>query len=333
MSYRMMRCPSPTCSKGKIHRHWPASHSHVLLSFRHPVPSPTVMFPIARNLYLGDLSSVTLLPSHPSITATLSLLTPPHSSYPPLQVLPPTHTHLFIPISDTSSASLLSILPRALTFIRAHTTSSALLVHCFHGHSRSVATILAHLLTLSPSTAPPTARVAATLQALTLRYPPAAPSPYFLRQLAAFAEALPIAVYSFPPDHACRTVIGPLERIEILHCLRHAWPPAQPLDSPPWHTLLLPDPDHTDVSARCRKCRASLFARACFAADVASLAAKRVVQILPTRWVGKSVLESGGHSGRMRCVLCYAKVGTWNKPLEGVPRFEVTVSAVDFLVE
>lgn len=103
------------------------------------------MIPIGSNLYIGDISSLSSLSSHPRITATLSVLTPPHSSYRSLHNLPLNHNHLFIPLSDTPTANLLSILPNALPFIHAHaTTSTAVLIHCLHGRSRSAAVALAY---------------------------------------------------------------------------------------------------------------------------------------------------------------------------------------------
>lgn len=298
------------------------------------------MIPVGSNLYLGDISSLSSLSSHPRITATLSLLTPPHSSYPSLHTLPYNLNHLCIPLSDTPTASLLSILPAALAFIHAHATpSTAILIHCLHGRSRSASVALAYLLSIFPNTTTsPEVLVKAALQQLHKAYPLASPSEFFLRQLIAFAERLPLSPdrYTFPGDPVWRLTAGLRERAELSHCFLHAWPQPSASDALSWEMLLLPDPNRQDAVALCRKCRIPLLSAAALdACDRGTVRASAVVDVMPVKWIGKCVeKEQGRAKGRLRCPGCQAKVGCFDQTgRDGLPSFAVTTSTVDLIAQ
>lgn len=291
------------------------------------------MIKIREGLHLGDIYSVSKLQRTSQISAVLSLLTPPLESYAVLQDVPLERKHLFIPLNDTPTASLLSILPVALPFIHCH-ASSGILIHCLNGHSRSTATLLAYLIwAFVPSSQKrseePEIFVSSMLKVLKQKYPPAEPSPSFLRQLAAFAERAILAptMYNFPGGADWRINAGPRERAEVLHCLHSAWTTELEADSLEWKDLMLPDTHSGDSqrSARCRKCRYSLLSRA----SERNGRQSDVVSVMPMHWMGLQA-ANGPSAGRLKCPGCNAKVGFFEKTGNGgLPCFLVTTSAVD----
>lgn len=316
----------------------PSEHSRSIA----PQRLPSAMIPIGSRLYLGDIDALAELASKPDVTVVLSLLTPPHSSYPSLQKLPEKYNHLAIELSDTPTASLLAILPAALSFLQNQLSSNnGVLVHCLHGRSRSSATALAYLLyTSQQRSESPEACVEEAVHQLRQSYSNAAPSDSFTRQLVAFAERLPISPrgYVFPGEPAWRVSAGPLERAEVYHCLLHAWPNACAPDALIWDSLLLPNPSQEDSLARCRRCRVPLLSRASLGLNnISRNPSSRVIEVMPLQWIGACVtLQSAGKradSGRLRCPGCQSKVGTFNRVgAGGFPTFVITVSAVDFFV-
>lgn len=272
--------------------------------------------------------------SAPHHSAVVSILSPPLTSYtfPPLP-----QKHLYIPLNDTTTASLLFTLPESISFIHKH-HSDSILVHCLNGRSRSAATVVAYLLyvTSAPSApSPPYHRLQTALQTLRARFPCADPSPSFLRQLAAFVErnVHPPHQYHFPSDDVTyRAKAGPLETTEISLALSVAWPTISPRspDALPWHSLLLPNPQREHIGMRCRKCRAPLVHRD-GRIKGGGTESGSVVHVWATRWMGACI---SAEEGRLKCWTCRRKVGGYRR--EGAEsrgsEFWITDSAVDFVL-
>lgn len=297
-----------------------------------------MLTPVANGVYISGIDGAASSTARDAagITAVLSLLSPPLSSYPSL-ALPPRTAHLHIPLHDTPTASLLSTLHLSLPFIHTHAASGAVLVHCFEGVSRSAATAIAYVLWVDPVPSEPlrTAadRVSAALGNLLEAYPSASPSPTFLRSLVAFsaADCHTPAQYCFPPRDATHTLARE-EIVELLHCMRDArrtpWDiakgAARDSNTAAARDLLLAVCNKNDA-ARCRKCRAPLVQ----AGAVLSRATEGSIRVAPLAWMALSLGAGDAPSGRLRCV-CGARVGhfAW-RGADGLPSFGVGVSALD----
>ena len=258
------------------------------------------MISITSNVFISSIDSVTLPVSN--IAAVVSLLTPPLSSYPHFSTTPLPH-HLFVPLSDTPADCLLSTLKQTLPFIHKH-HENGVLVHCFHGISRSVATVLAYLIWLHPSTS-----LHVHLQHIRHRYPAANPSTPFLRQLHAFQASTRGAphIYSFPPE---QRMFHPLEANHLLILIAHFTMPA-------CTTLFLHNPNNRNTCATCRICRAPLLS------DLSmQTRSKYSIRVLPLKWMISSCAYP---SGKLRCS-CGAKVGRFDL---NIPFFEIHTSTID----
>lgn len=276
---------------------------------------------IGHGIYIGDIDAVerTIETNSPPISAILSLLTPPLSSYASLQSLPPNIHHLFIPLDDSATASLLSTLHQSLPFIARH-AACGVLVHCFHGTSRSVATVLAYLLWSEAAGSD----VSQALEYVRRKYTPASPSSSFLRQLAAFASCGVHApdVFKFGDGTLAS---GRQLADEILRCAQSDW-----RQLPRYNYAEIADyfaEIDTAHAARCRRCGQPLLARG-HVID----SHRGVVSVLPIRWMHSQTQRS---LGKLRCPRCSANVGhyhwsTTSAPPSSLPRFQVTVSALDW---
>lgn len=270
---------------------------------------------ILPNIYLSGMD-VFPLPSTTSLTAVLSLLTGPISSYTNLNPLAFTSiTHLHIDLSDTPEACLLSTLPTTLPFIHTHTQRGhELLIHCHAGISRSVSTLLAYILwtdTYPITSTHSQSRVMQALNRLQNQYPCANPSETFLLQLQAFderaASTAPRA-YNFPP--ASGDTLG---RMEVEYLKRAS--------------IYMRNPEK-DVIIRCRKCRTPLIAKNSL---IFVERTRGFVSVLPVQWM--KVL---GGEQKLRCPKerCNTKVGRvfqkWDERNTcNWSEFEITLSAVD----
>lgn len=270
---------------------------------------------ILPNIYLSGMD-VFPLPSPTSLTAVLSLLTGPISSYTNLNAVSHTSiTHLHIDLSDTPEACLLSTLPTTLPFIHTHTQRGhELLIHCHAGMSRSVSTLLAYILWTDAyriTSTHPQSRITQALHRLQSQYPSASPSETFLLQLQAFDERAagtgPKA-YNFPP--APGDSVGRMEA-EYLKRAR----------------VYMRNPEK-DAVVRCRKCRTPLIARN---ALITLDRTRGFVSVLPVEW-----MKSFGGEQKLRCPKerCNMKVGRvfqkWDEHNAwSWSEFEITLSAVD----
>lgn len=262
------------------------------------------MIEIRPNLFLSAIDDLPLKSTN--IKAVLSLLTPPLSDYAQLNPLPQPHLH--IPISDIPSACILKVLPQSLQFIHKN-RRDGVLVHCYHGVSRSVATVLAYLIWTEPSIS-----LEAHMKALRSLYPSANPSNSFVRQIAAFSESAIYAPdqYTFPPQ--CRKM-QQLESYEYLVYVKQL-----PLDART--AALLPHPCTNSACAKCRRCRKPLLSTAGVLGHVDS----QSILILPYIWTLSSYTL---RRGKMRCP-CGAKLGRFDWD-DDPPRFEVHAAAVDWI--
>ena len=258
------------------------------------------MIEIRPKLFLSSLSALPL-PRHQSL-AVLSLLTPPLSGYPQLEPLPENHLH--IPVSDIPSACLLHVLPQCLQFINNQRTQGVL-VHCYHGVSRSVAVVVAFLFWTEPQKS-----LHQHLEELKSIYPTANPSDAFLRQLRAFEASqvhFPMP-YSFPP---ISKAITKFEIDEFAWFLKNLPPYERP-------EFFLPDPTIERASAKCKRCRKLLLCQR------GSIYDNRTFLVLPYERATSSLVTT---VGKLRCV-CRAKVGRFDWTVDP-PRFEVSMSSVD----
>ncbi|PXF44658.1 Dual specificity protein phosphatase 12 [Gracilariopsis chorda] len=264
---------------------------------------------------IGDNLFLSALPLSSPTRPTLSVLQPPLENYE--ELVPPPEHHLFIPLSDTPDASLLLQLPAALRFIYRHRhQQDGVLIHCFHGTSRSVSIALAYrLLTRErDEDTLPELLVHMELARLQAVYPSASPSPYFVRQLYAVAQRSPQepALYSFPPENGD---ILPLEAAELLRIVStHGTVFTQ--------ILLRHEREDIPCAARCARCRMPLLpSGACLQTPVTN----GCVQTLPVMWMRRCIVDT---TGRLRCV-CGARVGRYDLSGE-LAQFWVQDRALDW---
>jgi predicted protein tyrosine phosphatase len=308
---------------------------------------------IVPGIYIAGISDLGSAWSDTSrdITAVLSILSGSAEAYRELVDYVPSHVHhLFISLDDTTDASLLATLHQSLPFMHEHARPPRrnVLVHCFAGESRSVATVLAYML--AAQTPPRPTTVSGALGIVRRAHPKAAPNPAFLRQLhafEAFCRDRPLCKGSsnIPPmivnlDGWTFSGQMPLERwhrlsdrtrklilLEFLHALAAARAYGQ--ESYPLSNLLLrPDtksaipscPDSSRESgslyhARCRSCR-DILASSLFVVQ-GNVRRDNTVSVAPMLWMllavqsllSASVAKPAVKGGRLRCPRCECKVG------------------------
>lgn len=303
---------------------------------------------ILHGVHLSDIHGATNAPSRAShsITAVLSLLSGPASSYVELEkalsVTPVPQSHLHIDIDDSPDASLLSMLQSALRFAvqECDPPRKNVLIHCFAGQSRSVAVVLALVLAkFSFST------VEAALDFIRASYPRANPSVNFRRQLTSFAVGLrdtcksrtysgslgyfqlalqftfPNISRSWPPHFSRGRSLLLQEALHLLATKRDLllrFRTRQPKEFSVWTH---PQPSHgsddasTDqLEARCRSCRHAVIATSAHVIS-GNVFRDSTVQVFIPRNMFEKLLSADPFleqkRGRLRCCRCDSKVGSY----------------------
>lgn len=279
------------------------------------------------NLYISAI------PEHkpcPRYRAIVSVLTPPLSSYPSLQRLPANTAHLYISLCDSEYAVLLPYLTDCVRFIEDH-ISSPVLVHCFHGVSRSVAVCIAYMsvasLSLSDNTHrhAPASVVSDALAAVRERYARAYPLPNFVDQVVAFVSCMSTNVLnaSFPPSSEMTVIPSEVVNTVLRLC--------SVVRSDALVDLCIDTPGKNVSRSNavcCVKCAVPLLPLNAILNPHRGF--RDEILVYPIKWMGNAMTNSS--QNRIRCWSCNGRVGYFTRGdiHRGIPsRFALAASAVD----